>query len=216
MYISPDYPTAGSTNISKWFQVDNPMQQQGFFYGGYNAGYPGAGDPNSRINQTSFNNNQSPYQNQPNQYAYGQQNTTPAVQPLQPFSSYGGSGQQTVMPTLNAPTMFNQPVQQNPFQNQQIPVTSMPTFAQPVQQNQAPLFNLQIPTLDKRQELWNNQYTQPQQIPVPQIDWNTPVQQPQYVNPMQSFQSFPNFNQPQQTFTDNWVDMFKRNLGVSL
>ena len=216
-YLSPDYPMAG-TATGAW-QYQDPNTNNQFFYGGYGNygnGMPAVGDPNSRINQTSFNYAQSPYQQQ---YGYAQpqaQVNAPVVTPVQPFSAYGGSGsqnnQQPIMPTLGMTTTFNQPAPQSvPVQQ---PV-QMPTFAQPMfyTNPMTPLFNAQIPSFDKRTECWGNQYVQPQQLPVPQIDWNKPVSQP-FVNPMQTFQMVPSFNQPQSTFQDNWTDLYKRNFNV--
>ena len=216
-YLSPDYPIPGNCTM-QWTYQDQ-FNNQGYFYGGMNSyqQYASVNDPNSRINQTSYNFNQSPYQQQvqPQQNPYGYAapaSNQPVVTPVQPFSAYGGSGQQPVMPTLNPPTM-SAPAMNQPVSNQQ-PV-QMPTFAQPVAfQNTNPIFNDQIPTFDKRTECWSNQYVQPQQIPVPNIDWNKPVEQPM-VNPLQQSFQFPSFNK-QQTFQDNWVDTFKRNLAVSL
>ena len=221
-YLSPDYPVPGNS-CNQWTYQDQ-INTQGYFYGGMNSymNYSPVNDPNSRINQTSYNFNQSPYQQpqtQQNPYGYSAPvQNQPAVTPVQPFSAYGGSGQQPVMPTLNPPTLnpptlnpptLNPPTLNSPTLNQQ-----MPTFAQPIAfQNQNPMFNAQIPTFDKRTECWSNQYVQPQQIPIPSIDWNKPVEQPM-VNPLQSFQ-VPTFSQPQ-TFQDNWVDTFKRNLAASL
>ena len=222
MYVSPDYPTAGSFTANWSYQNPDQNNQQ-FYYGGYNT-FNGIGDPNSRINQTSFN--QNPYQN--NQYGYQNNqpvNQTPVPQvQVQPFSSYGGSGVQmnqnpqtpTIMPTLNTAMTFNQPTpvnnNVNPYQNNQ----PLPTFAQPVQQTNpyAAMFNSQIPTFDRRTECWGNQYVQPQPLPMPNIDWNKPVQQP-FVNPMQQNFQCP-FNQPNQTFQENWVDTFKRNIAASI
>lgn len=210
MYISPDWPTLGNgTFTTNWTYQDPNQNQQNFFYGGYN-GYPTANDPNSRINQTTFNWGANPYAQPQTNYGYQQQQApAPAVTPLQPFSSYGGSGNQQ-MPTLN-----NMPTLNSAVLPQPTPMNA-PTFNQPAyyQNPNAPLFNAQIPTFDKRTECWGNQFVQPQQLPVPNIDWNKPAQQP-YANPMQPFQSFPSFNQPQ-TFQDNWTEMYKRNIAAAL
>lgn len=220
MYISPDYPTAGSFTMNWAYQDPNQNNQQ-FYYGGY-SGFNGVGDPNSRINQTSFN--ATPYQNnqfgyQTNSFSQPQQNNPiPTPIQVQPFSSYGGSGSQpqtpAIMPTLNTAMATNPTgsVNVNPYQNQ-----PLPTFAQPIQQQVNPyaaMFNNQIPTFDRRTECWGNQYVQPQQLPLPTIDWNKPVNQP-FVNPMQQSFQCP-FNQPNQTFQENWVDTFKRNIAVSI
>ena len=216
-YVSPDYPIPG--NYTTQWTYQDQVNPQGYFYGGMNnyQNYS-INDPNSRINQTSFNFNQSPYQQQTQQNPYGYAapvQNQPAVTPVQPFSAYGGSGQQPVMPTLNPPTLtpptVNPPTLNITQPQQQV---QMPTFAQPVAfQNTNPMFNDQIPTFDKRTECWCNQYVQPQQLPVPNIDWNKPVEQPM-VNPMYSFQ--PQIFDKPHTFQDNWVDTFKRNLAVSL
>lgn len=215
--INPDYPIAGMCGSLSQFQYQDPNANSQFFYGGYGSygnGFPSVNDPNSRINQNSFN-YATPYQNQQNGYGYGQpqHQTQQAVTPVQPFSTYGGSGNnnQPIMPTLNTP-VFNQPQQvAAPVQQQPLPTFSQPTYYQnPV----APLFNAQIPSFDTRTECWGNQYVQPQQIPVPQIDWNKPVQQPM-ANPMCPFQnSCPTFSQGPQTFQDNWMDSYKRNFNM--
>lgn len=221
-YVSPDYPNVNNmTPFKNWTYQDQNPNQQSFFYGGmgYNS-YPAANDPNSRINQTTFNWGQS--QNPYAQPAYQQpvQPVQPAVQPVQPFSVYGGSGQQPAptMPTLNAPAIdfnrqsqptFNQPVQQQP-------TPMMPSYIPfaPYDPN-APLFNASIATFDKRTECWDNRFVQPQQVPAPQINWNTVPQQNTMVNPMYQFQNCPAFNQSNQPFQTNWLEIYRTNQAVS-
>ena len=64
-YVSPDYPQPNGGFNSTWTYQDQ-TNTQGFFYGGMGCNnYPAVNDPNSRLNQTSFNyGNQSPYQAQ--------------------------------------------------------------------------------------------------------------------------------------------------------
>ena len=222
MNMSPDYPTPENmTPFRNWTYQDQNPNQQSFFYAGmgYNS-YPTAGDPNSRINQTTFNWGQ--VQNPYPQQNYQQPVQQPVVQPVQPFSAYGGSGQQpnATMPTLNTPAIdfnrqqptFNQPVQST----QQVQPYTIPTVPMyPTYDPNAPLFNASIATFDKRTECWDNRFVQPQPVPAPQINWNTVPQQNTMVNPMYQFQSYPTFNQPNQPFQNSWLEIYRTNQGVS-
>ena len=223
MNISPDYPTlTNMAPLTGWTYTDPTQSSQAFFYNGYNNGCPVAGDPNTRINPTSTFNwgNANPYSTP---YGYQQPAPQQVQTPVQPFSAYGGSGQQpqSTMPTLNSFAIDRQPIQQPTFNQpvQQTPATPTPApVYPPVYGNynpNAPLFNANIPTFDRRTECWNNQFVQPQQIPVPNINWNQPAVQQPMVNPMYSFQCNPSFNQPSQTFQTSWMDTLRANQAVT-
>lgn len=205
-YISPDYPLPESVDNFQRYTYNGYNQQlnsQPMYYGGngYWGGY--SQDPESRrVNQQFI---QQP------QFAQQQQ----AAQPLQPFSAYGGSGAQvsTSLPTM--PTLDSRRAPQPQFQptvnTQPLLQTSQMNWNSQVPQmirddRMYPLFaNNYVPQFDRSQQLWDNTYVSPRELPMPNISWNKPVQEPHYVP---SYQPSPFSQQPGMQMT--WTEMYKQ------
>lgn len=234
MYVSPDYPkTNGNGSFLDYTyqgQEQQYAQPQSYFYNGngytMQCGYyqqPGF-DVESRRTPQGYQQGYMPG-------AYPQP-TQPAPQTvLAPFSSYGGSGAQMsnlpVMPTLDSrrtPTpTFQPPTFQAPYSPQAYPPPmqqAQPAWAQQcasgafIQDDRfIPVFQgHQIPTIDRKQQNWENIYVTTQETPMPNMTWRPqPVQQPQ-VYPMQPMQVPTFIQQPQ--INMSWVETYQRNRGM--
>lgn len=231
MYKSPDYPRdIAAADFSQNFAVKPPTGPSEFYYGGmggymggfqnpmYQSGY----DPESRRNQAAWQ-GQTTWQQTP-QYGYAQPQPQQqsVVEPIRPFSSYGGSGNSGLNGLMENRCCQTPSWQQPP----QMPMYS-PQFCPPqyAQYNYGGCGNVPVPEPNippikgmsnmRPQDCWSNQYVEPRQTPVPNIDWNAqyqngmPVQQFQYPYPQPNL-----FNGPGQ-FTSNWTDQWFQNKGVN-
>lgn len=223
-YISPDYPLPENVENFQRYTYNGYNQQmnsQPMYYGGTGCWGGYSNDPESRRVQQQFI--QQPFA-QP-QFAQPQYTQQPqqVAQPLQPFSAYGGSGAQvsTSLPTM--PTLDSRRVPQPQQPQFNFPVNNQPLL-QPAQMSwnqQAPMIrddrmyplfaNNYIPTFDRNQQLWDNTYVAPREMPMPNIQWNAPVQQPQYVP---QYQQSPFAQQPSMQMT--WTEIRNKNKAAQI
>lgn len=212
-YLSPDYPLMENVDNFQRYTYNGYNQQmssQPMYYGGngcWGNGY--SCDPESRrvAQQQPFV--QQPMFSQP-QFAQQPQYS----QPLQPFSAYGGSGAQVstslpAMPTLDSrrvPTTAPAPAFTQPLlQQTQFVPNPMPNMIR--DDRMYPLFsNPTIQAFDRNQQLWDNAYVSPREMPMPNIAWNKPVPQPQYVP---QYQPSPFVQQPNMQMT--WTEVYNKN-----
>ena len=208
----PFWPDANSAMLSAnqfWDRPNNMAAQNYGYYGGYNN-YAGGYDPDSNRNCNYNPMMQSPMfqsQMQPQQ---------PVQQQAQPWSAYGGSGNQQTPPAV-MPTLGNNLMQMG-YQQQQFPA---PTFNSPNQPiNQVPLYD-QYSTfhnpgmIDRKIDAcWDNRYVQPQQIPTPRIDFNQPYNPNAMPNPYQQQMMMPSFNN--QSAQRSWNETYAANLAAKL
>lgn len=221
-YVSPDYPTPGSGNFLQYtYQGYQQAMPQSTYYGGPGTwgAYPQYASPYVPGYDTESRRNPMQYQQpvpQPQTF----------VQQVAPFSTYGGSGMQPqsqALPQLPTLDQAQMPSFQAPYGQQSFPTApvqpSLPAWAQGTNMGGVigddrfvPVFSgQQIPMIDKKQQNWENVYVQPQQLPMPSINWQQPAtqQQPQFVPP-QCQCPFMSQNAP---VTRSWFEIVQQNFG---
>lgn len=230
-YQNPDYPipgTYGSFISNTYMAYEQPQQTQYMFYPGFGA-----------TPQAEYDSRRTP----PTQsFAPMMQPTIPqqpVVQPIQPFSAYGGSGTQMSAP-LSSPMADSRRYQPtpapaaNPWAAPLAPSSIPQTAAIPQQpqwdmqfNNQVspfaaqdsrmvPLANgFQVPGFDKRVGVWDNCFTEARPFPQPVVAWNAPANpNAQTFTPVSQMASTP-FNQVQPV-QQTWMELFNgyRNGGI--
>ena len=231
--FNPDYPTSNTAGFLQ-HTYQTPQQSNLYYYPGSSAspyGIPASNNDSRRNAMNPVN----PYGavNPFNQFG-GQQAPAIPESAVQPFASYPPS---TPMNAPTQPPMglnslvesrrnipsTNTPTSSNPWATQQTPPQSNPfQTPQPTQQayglfdSNYPGFRVDMNSMalygdnscgfDKHQS-WNNYYTQPRTIPMPNINWNA-QQSPQacYNQPL------PQYPVPQYpTAQANWKELAEKN-----
>lgn len=257
MYVNPDYPTQGGSFVNNTYTAPSNFGSDSFYYngGGINPfgnqpmdsrrnvfspmGYPiPQQQPQSYVSEQNL----MPYSSYPpqspqqamNQCGYGNgqinyssfvdsRRNNPAAAMGQTQFPTGQSTPQTTNPwsTTQQPTqpvMNNNPYVTNPYANQ---------YNYVIEPSVAALYANPINGFEKKTNYWENQYTMPQYIQQPNINWNTSNQMSmnpynQYgmlpQNPYGSNQNMiyqPQYNAPIFPKVNmSWEDIAKQNWGI--
>lgn len=212
---NPDYPNViGNTNAFL-MHTYQPQFQDTYFYGsgmGCNNNSFGCFNPfqNSDSRRNSgycTSNNQNPFDHpqafqQPSAPAYGLNQMMESRRNMDMPSNNPWA--QTWTPQYQQPQQNQYPTQpyvQNPFTNQ---------IAYTYNANTAALYsNDDMFGFDKKDMCWNNAYTNPRQIPTPNIDWSNTNNMN---NGFNDWRTEPQY--PIQTNTTSWRDIAEKNISM--
>lgn len=221
--FNPDYPTT-NTGGFLMHTYQQPQQNNDMFY------YNGAGVVNPfATNMDSRRNMYTGYGNMPTMTAQ----TTPVVseQQVMPFSTYPAGSGVTAPQTMNVgfnalaesrrnclpvanntnpwATTAQQPVQ-TPMCN---PMYMTPQYGYGPMQTCNALYGETINGFDKKSGAWDNMYTNPRAVAMPNIDWNA-MQHNQMMQQQFQYQGIPQYPvaaYPQTNMT--WKEIAERNWG---